>query len=58
MRTFIYLLIYYPRHMIFNNVIVEDTDQLSNLHGIVGDHTGRSMYWLASSLCDSSVVSP
>ena len=34
--------------MIFNNVIAEDTDQLSNLHGIVWNPTGRFMHWLAS----------
>ena len=45
---FIYLFIYLlPLHMIFNNVIVEDTDQLSNLHGIVRDPNGPSMRWLA-----------
>ena len=40
--------------MIFNNVIVEDTDQISNLHGVVRDTTGRSMHSLASimSLCE------
>ena len=32
----------------FNNVIVEDTGKLYNLHGIVRDPTGRSMHWLAS----------
>ena len=30
----------------YNNVIVEDTDQLSNLRGIVRDPTGCSMHWL------------
>ena len=41
---FIYLL---PDHMFFNTVI-EDADQLSSLHGIVRDLTGRSMHWMAS----------
>ena len=45
---FIYLFIYLlPHHMTFNNVIVEDTDKLSNLLGIVRDPTGRSPHWLA-----------
>ena len=32
--------------MIFDNMIVEDTDQLSSRHVIVRDTTGRSIYAL------------
>ena len=34
--------------MIFNNVITEDTDQLSNVYGIVSDPSCHYVHWLAS----------
>ena len=34
--------------MILKNVIVEDTDKLSNLHGILRDPYGRYIHWPAS----------